>query len=115
MKRTIKLRESELRRMISESVRSTLNEKSYYDDQERYSNSYMECMRLLEKAKSAIITDYSQDYGYDKNDPYYQNLDNRQWSIIQAINKAIDKCEEVALNGRSGTFDAENGYLSPGY
>lgn len=115
MRRTIRLNESELRRMISESVRSTLNEQSYYDDKERYSNSYRECIRLLEKAQSAIITDYSQDYGYDKNDPYYQDLDNRQWSIIQAINNAIDKCKEVALNGRGGTFDAENGYLSPGY
>lgn len=115
MRRTIRLKESELRHMIAESVRSTLNEQSYYDDKERYANSYMECIRLLEKAQSAIITDYSKDYGYDKNDPYYQNLDNRQWSIIQAIDKAISKCKEVALNGREGTFDAENGYLSPGY
>lgn len=115
MKRTMHLKESELKRMISESVRRTLNEQSYYDDEERYSNSYRECIRLLEKAQSAIITDYSQDRGYDKNDPYYQHLDNRQWSIIQAIGKAINKCKEVALNGRGGTFDAENGYLSPGY
>lgn len=115
MKQTIKLRESELKRMIAESVRRTLNEDGYYNDKETYSNSYRECIRLLEKAQSAIITDYSRDYGYDKNDPYYQDLDNRQWSIIQAIDNAINKCKEVALNGRGGTFDAENGYLSPGY
>ena len=51
MRRTIRLTESELRRMISESVRSTLNEQSYYDDEERYSNSYRECIRLLKKAQ----------------------------------------------------------------
>ena len=92
-----------------------IKEGGYYDDRMRYENSYKECLRLLEKAKSAIITDYSHDYGYNENDPYYQDLDNRQWSVINAIDDAIDACKKTALNGRGGTFDADNGYLSDPY
>lgn len=108
MKRTIRLNESELKRMIAESVKRVLNEQT----DKIYTDSYRECLRFLDKAKSAIITDYGQDSDYDENDPYYKKLDSQHQSIIQTIDKAINLCKEVALNGRLGTFDAENGYLS---
>ena len=102
--------ESDLHRIVKESVNRVLNEGWGTDP--KYENSYRECIRLLEKAQSAIITDYSHDNGYDENDPYYQDLDNKHWSIIRAIDNAIDTCKKAALNGRGGTFDADNGYLS---
>ena len=122
-KKLIRLTESDLHRIVKESVnriveaneRVIIKEGGYYDDRMRYENSYKECLRLLEKARSAIITDYSHDYGYDENDPYYQVLDNRQWSIINAIDAAIDACKKAALKGELGTFDAVNGYAPDPY
>ena len=114
-KKLIRLTESDLHKIVKESVNRIIKEEGYYDDRMRYENSYRECLRLLDKAKSAIITDYSRDTSYNETDPYYQDLDKRQWSVINKIDNAIDVCKKVALNGRGGTFDADNGYLSDPY
>lgn len=103
MKKIIRLTEGDLHRIIKESVKRTLNEGSF-------SNNYKECLRLLEKAKSAIMIDYTNDADYDENDPYYDELNKGHMSIMQKIDAAISACQRIALNGRIGTFDAENGY-----
>lgn len=109
MKKTIRLKESDLHRVISESVRRVLKE-GFDEDDERYDDSYRECLRLLTAAKESLITDFRNDTGYSENDPYYTNLSNKHNSIIEKIDKAISECEEVALGGRIGTYDSENGY-----
>lgn len=109
MKKTIRLSESDLHRVIKESLRRMLKE-GHYEDDERYDNSYRECLRLLTAAKESLITDFRNDTGYNENDPYYADLSNKHNSIIEKIDKAISECEEVALGGRIGTYDSENGY-----
>lgn len=109
MKKTIRLSESDLHRVIKESVKRMLKE-GHYEDDERYDNSYRECLRLLTAAKESLITDFRNDTGYNENDPYYADLSNKHNSIIEKIDKAISECEEVALGGRIGTYDSENGY-----
>ena len=109
MKKTIRLSESDLHRVIKESLRRILKE-GHYEDDERYDNSYRECLRLLTAAKESLITDFRNDTGYNENDPYYADLSNKHNSIIEKIDKAISECEEVALGGRIGTYDSENGY-----
>ena len=59
MKRTVKLNESELRRMISESVRRVLNENNQYDltPQElidKYYKNFEEAYKLLDKANKLL-------------------------------------------------------------
>ena len=59
-------------------------------------------MRYIEKAISTITG--IGDNGSGLND-----------NLVSTLYKAYYACRDTALNGRIGSFDAENGYLSAGY
>ena len=59
MKRTIKLRESELKRMIAESVRRLINE-THEEDYEKFKNHVMNIYNFLLKAER-FLDGYEHD------------------------------------------------------
>ena len=95
-KKQIRLTESDLHRIVNESVRRIIKE-GLVDER-----PYRECMGYLEKAISAIAS--AEDDGSGRND-----------NLVSTLYKAYYACRDTALNGRMGSFDAENGYLSAGY
>ena len=95
-KKQIRLTESDLHRIVNESVRRIIKE-GLVDER-----PYRECMGYLEKAISAIAS--AEDDGSGRND-----------NLVSTLYKAYYACRDTALNGRMGSFDVENGYLSAGY
>ena len=91
-KKQIRLTESNLHRIVNESVR--IIKEGLVDER-----PYRECMGYLEKAISAIAS--AEDDGSGRND-----------NLVSTLYKAYYACRDTALNGRMGSFDAENGSVS---
>lgn len=91
MRRTVRLRESELRRMISESVRRVLNEKTLENWQEKYlsQNSSPLCDFVVNKGNKDIHYVGLPKTKYTQND---FNVLSNDWD---ALTNAFEKNRDI--------------------
>jgi hypothetical protein len=105
-KNTIKLNETQLKKIVAESVRKVLKEG-------QFDGCFAECLKHLNAASRAIL-DVNYEDGYNADSQYTHNNIASVNKLNDLIQEAIILAKDLGANGRDGDFDA-SGYHSAAF